>query len=233
MQNFQGVDLSVFGLLEMNRFNNSKAFYDEHKQEIKEKARVPLQKLALDVSQKMYDIDEEFYIEPTRMVSRIRRDTRFTKDKTLYRQNVWMIFRHQKNEEHRSPVFWVEYCPEFYSYGVGYFGCTPDFMNLYRKVLQENPEEFASLILDLNAKGYIIDGESYKREQPGCPCDELKRVYNLKQLYFVKISPDLTPLSKPNFLDEFKQAVDDMTPMYKFLNRLHKRYLVKRSEDSE
>ena len=231
MQNFNGIDLSVLGLLEINRFNNSKAFYDEHKEEIKQKGRVPLSKLALDISPYMYDIDDEIFISPGNMVSRIRRDTRFTKDKSLYRQNIWMIFRHKKNEQHRSPVFWVEYCPSFYSYGVGYFGCTPDFMEFYRKMLREDWREWADIISDLREKGYITDGERYKREKPGCPDPAVSDLYNLKELFFVKVNSDLSRLAEPSFLDEYKSAVADMTAAYKYILKLHKLYLIQKGED--
>lgn len=233
MQNFKGIDLSVLGLLEMNRFNNSKAFYDEHKEEIKQKARVPLQQLAMDMAQQMYEIDPNFYIEPTRMVSRIRRDTRFSKDKSLYRQNVWMMFRHKKNDLHRSPGFWLEYTPYNYSYGVGYLGCTPDFMEVYRQVIREKPQQVAEMVVELASKGYIIEGDRYKRGKEGCPFKELEPIYNAKELYVIKYSTDLTRLASPDFLQEFSSAVKDLEPMYRFLNFVHERYMVARSEASE
>ena len=40
----------------------------------------------------MVKIDPQFVTVPSRMVSRVRRDTRYTKDKTLYRANMWLFF---------------------------------------------------------------------------------------------------------------------------------------------
>ena len=88
-------------MLQLNRLQNSKDFYEEHKEEIKQKVILPFHELIAQMTPAMLEIDAQFVVTPSRMVSRVRRDTRYTKDKTLYRSNMWMFFR-RKRQEHES-----------------------------------------------------------------------------------------------------------------------------------
>ena len=47
----------------------------------------------------------------------MRRDTRYTKDKTLYRANLWMFFRRPRRERESVPCYYFEVHPEYWGYG--------------------------------------------------------------------------------------------------------------------
>ena len=79
MGNFKGFEPDIFTLLELNKFNDSKDFYESVKDEIKKKAIEPMRYLASDLSEELYKIDDKMNLIPSKMVSRIRRDTRFSK----------------------------------------------------------------------------------------------------------------------------------------------------------
>lgn len=42
MYNYKGIKPEIIELLSINRFNDSKAFYEEHKEELKQGATVPM-----------------------------------------------------------------------------------------------------------------------------------------------------------------------------------------------
>ena len=46
MNNFKGFDQNIFMLLELNKFNDSKDFYESVKEEIKQGVIVPMRQLA-------------------------------------------------------------------------------------------------------------------------------------------------------------------------------------------
>ena len=48
----------------LNRFNDSKEFYEEHKLELKEGITVPMRQIVLDLSGLMYDIDDKMLTDP-------------------------------------------------------------------------------------------------------------------------------------------------------------------------
>ena len=74
--NFKGIKPESIELLCLNRFNDSKEFYEEHKLELKEGITVPMRQIVLDLSGLMYEIDDKMFTDPVRCVSRIYRDTR-------------------------------------------------------------------------------------------------------------------------------------------------------------
>ena len=95
---YNGITPEAMWLLAQNKFENSKPFYEEHKEEIKAGVTVPLRQIAGELSPLMYEIDEMMNLDPVRMVSRVRRDTRFSKNKNLYRDNLWIMFQRPKRE---------------------------------------------------------------------------------------------------------------------------------------
>ena len=122
----------AFMLLELNRFNDSKDFYDSVKDDIKKLAIVPMRALASDISDELYKIDDKMNLVPTKMVSRIRRDTRFSKNKELYRENVWCMFMRDKHQWNYQPCMWFEIFPGSYNYGVGLFRSDADYLVCFR-----------------------------------------------------------------------------------------------------
>lgn len=96
--NFKGIKPESIELLCLNRFNDSKEFYEEHKLELKEGITVPMRQIVLDLSGLMYDIDDKMLTDPVRSVSRIYRDTRGNRSKIKYRENMWLMLRRYKKE---------------------------------------------------------------------------------------------------------------------------------------
>ena len=84
--NYSGIKPESIELLCLNRFNDSKPFYEEHKEELKQKITTPLRQMVLDLSDVLYDIDNKMYLDPVRSVSRIHRDTRGNRSKIKYRE---------------------------------------------------------------------------------------------------------------------------------------------------
>ena len=102
--NFKGIKPESIELLCLNRFNDSKEFYEEHKLELKEGITVPMRQIVLDLSGLMYEIDDKMFTDPVRCVSRIYRDTRGNRSKIKYRENMWLMLRRYKNEYPSAPL---------------------------------------------------------------------------------------------------------------------------------
>ena len=223
--NFKGISQETLMLLEMNRFNNNKPFYEEHKKEINEGSRKQLGALTLDLAEQLYAIDENMLVDPKK-VSRIRRDTRFTKDKTLYRANVWTVWHRPLEEGETAPGMWCEVAPGGVDNGVGLWRATPAMMEFFRTDLRENANRFLKAFVPLLDAGYHCLGACYKREKPGTEQmpDALKCIYNLKELYFVKSVADVSLVATPDFADYMIEQLKLMKGMYLYLDALAKRF---------
>ncbi len=53
MYNYSGIKPEIVELLSINRFNDSKEFYEEHKEELKQGATIPMRQIVLDLSDLM------------------------------------------------------------------------------------------------------------------------------------------------------------------------------------
>jgi len=225
MVKYEGIKSETFWLLGQNKFNNSKEFYDANKEKLKREALQPMQQIAQILSEDMLKIDEKMNLVPTRMVSRIRRDTRFSRDKGLYRENIWIMFMRPKAEWPTYPCFWFEIQPQGYSYGTSCFEMTPRFMEFYRKALSERSEEFLSAAHRAEAAGATFYADYYKKEKNSEISDDLKKYYNVKNMHFMAKSDDLSILESDKIIEELKHSYGEFTPMFKFLQTVADEYI--------
>lgn len=222
MGEFKGFDQNIFTLLELNKFNNSKDFYESVKQEIKQGAIVPMRQLASDLSDELILIDEKMNLVPTKMVSRIRRDTRYSKNKELYRANVWCMFMRDKKIWQRQPCMWFEFYPDYYSYGVGTFHSDTVFLEHFREYLAQHQQEFKQAIRLLSVTNASLDIECFKKEKPGTEKidPELRKFYNCKYFFFVYSSAEMKNLIDASVKQELVYAIRAFAPLYKFLAKI-------------
>ena len=128
---FTGFRPEGLDLLIENRLMNSKAFYEAHKEQIAALVRTPALALIEQVTPAMLEIDPLFVANPVRILSRVRRDNRYTKDKSLYRDHVWLTYGQARNERFSDrPCYYFEIMPSHWGYGCGYYQAPPAEMAL-------------------------------------------------------------------------------------------------------
>ena len=200
-----------------NRFENSKAFYEEHKQELKDGFTVPLRQIAMALGGKVFELDDMIVTDPVRMVSRIRRDNRYTKDKSLYRDHLWVMFMRNKHEWVNYPCMWFEVNQNCWGYGVGTYYADAQFWELYRKALIERPEEFLHAVHRTEKVGTARLNDYYKKKKPGEPVPEVEPYYNMKSIGYMAVRTDFKTLQSEKVIDEVGKAFDEYAELYLFL----------------
>ena len=200
-----------------NRFENSKSFYEEHKQELKDGFTVPLRQIAMALGSKVFALDDMIVTDPVRMVSRIRRYNRYTKDKSLYRDHLWVMFMRNKHEWMNYPCMWFEVNQDCWGYGVGTYYADAQFLELYRRALLERPKEFLDAVHRAENTGAECLNIYYKKKKPGNPTAEIEPYYNIKSLGYMKIRTDFKTLESEKVIDEVGRAFDEFAGLYLFL----------------
>lgn len=224
MNRYQGIDPKDLWLLSEVRFQNSKAFYEEKKPQIKEKILQPLGDLIADLSEDFLKLDPMIQTDPKRIISRVRRDTRFTKDKMMYRENLWFCFMRPKATWPVIPAMWFEIEPDGYTYGIGCWGETPGWAEQFRKCLLAQPERFRQARAALNEADYMLAGEDYKKAKPGNPPEDLAPYYQKKYISFLKKNPDLQDLKSPDLPERLREKYRQAHAMYRFLADVSEQY---------
>lgn len=222
---YKGITGDALFLMADNRFRDSKEYYEEHKEQIKASMTVPMRQLAEIIGTELLAVDPLMNTVPSKMVSRVRRDTRFTRDKSLYRENMWIMFMRPKQDWHCYPCMWFEVTPREYSLGVGFFGNEPRLMELFRKALRENPSDFLKAAEKCKKAGAKLSADKYKRSYADCP-EGLGEYYNCKELYFIAFSEKLDDLEDNRIVETMRKTYKAFAPMYKFLLGVSDEYFI-------
>lgn len=221
----KGLDLMI-----ENRLMDSHEFYEAHKQDIKKLMIVPMQELCMQMKDAMLEIDPLFVTTPSRMVSRVRRDTRYTRDKSLYRANMWMFFRRVRPERKMVPSYYFEVGPESWSYGC--YGCFErGEMDVAREMILRGDRLFERARAAVEASGGTLDGDAYKRPKiPDAPA-ELQPWLNRKNLgVFWEETEDYAPIFDGSFYPLMLERFRQLQPFYEFVCAVRERAAAPRTE---
>lgn len=215
--NFKGIKPESIELLCLNRFNDSKEFYEEHKLELKEGITVPMRQIVLDLSGLMYDIDDKMLTDPVRSVSRIYRDTRGNRSKIKYRENMWLMLRRYKKECPSAPFFYFEFYPNSFGYGLAFWTWKQSAFKEVHNLIIEHPGRWLDAVDACKQAGLTYNArDNYKKDMyPNAP-KEIKPYLSAKNMEFSYSSFDMNRINSPSLIDELKLAFDLARPMYSF-----------------
>ena len=215
--NFKGIKPESIELLCLNRFNDSKEFYEEHKLELKDGITVPMRQIVLDLSGLMYDIDDKMLTDPVRSVSRIYSATRGNRSKIKYRENMWLMLRRYKKEYPSAPFFYFEFYPNSFGYGLAFWTWKQSAFKEVHNLIIEHPGRWLDAVDACKQAGLTYDArDNYKKDMyPNAP-KEIKPYLSAKNMEFSYSSFDMNRINSQSLIDELKLAFDLARPMYSF-----------------
>jgi len=201
-----------------NRVMNSRTWFEEHRYKYLKLVKEPMYSLIDELSPGLTEIDPLIVTRPSRCVSRIRRDTRFTHDKTLYRDVVWGIFMRDRKLFNYPPAFFFEFCPTGFRYGCGYYQLDTAAMNSIRALILEGNSSFKKAKRSMEKQSlFEVTGEMYKRTRHKDQPEELRYWLDRKNIGAIRTldSPDL--LVSDTLTETLMEGFNVLKPMYKFL----------------
>lgn len=199
-------------------FNNNKIFMDANKDAYNRLMKQPFYRLIERLSPTMLMIDPEMEVRPSRALSRIFRDTRFSRDKSPYRNHHWIAFKRSGVPREESVTYWFEIRLDTISWGVGYWGENRQAMDMLRQRMVAKPEEFIRLLPILEQGSFTLSGESYQRRKiPAEVPDALHNWYIKKSLYFTRQGIDPNIIFTPYLADTLSEDFITLAPLYRLL----------------
>lgn len=225
--NYSGIKGEDIELLCLNRFNDSRSFYEEHKEQLKQGVTTPLRQMVLDLSDLLFDIDDKMYLDPVRAVSRIHRDTRGNRSKIKYRENMWVFFRRYKKDYPCAPFYYFEFYPQSYGYGLVFWTWRASHFQILHEMILEQPKRFAQALNACSQAGFEFEcRDFYKKDRyPDAP-KELKPFLAAKNFSFSYNAVDMEHLNDKSLIDEMRLAFDIARPMYEFMIEAHERMML-------
>ncbi|HVI53100.1 MAG TPA: DUF2461 domain-containing protein [Candidatus Sulfotelmatobacter sp.] len=161
---FQGIPPEASTFLKGLATHNDRLWFAEHKADYQTFVREPLRRLVEALAPDISRIDPGLDCNPMGpAVSRIQRDTRFSKDKSPYRLRQWVAFKPHTPEWFSRPVFFMEFGAEDWCWGIGYYAAAPATVAAVRAEAGRKPEPFARALNALRQAGAVFQGEAYRR----------------------------------------------------------------------
>jgi uncharacterized protein (TIGR02453 family) len=160
---FTGIPARARTFLRELEANNTLAWFEAHKAEYAREVREPLARLRESLLPGMLRVDPGFEQRAGAGVSRIRRDVRFARDKSPFRTNQWISFRHPGKEWTSRPAFFMEFGTIDARHGMGFYSAGARGMAALRGLAAERPDEYAAAMQKALDAGYALLGEAYKR----------------------------------------------------------------------
>lgn len=135
----------VFSFLKELEDNNDRAWWEQNKDRYIKVIREPAKAFIEDFGSRLQAISDHF-VADTRTnggsLMRPYRDTRFSKDKTPYKTNVGIQFRHERGKDVHAPGFYVHIEPGACFAGVGMWKPEPKVARQIRQRIYEHPDEW-------------------------------------------------------------------------------------------
>ncbi len=149
---------------------------------------------------------------------RIHRDTRFGADKTPYKLNTGLHFRHERAKDAHAPGFYLHIQPRQCFMGVGIWRPESKVAYEIRDHIASNPKAWKTATRASKfAKLFDLEGQSLKRPPKGFD-PEHELIEDLKRKDFIATAP-LThkQVTAPDFASEFHKMCQAGAPFMKFL----------------
>lgn len=213
---FNGFTDETFEFFMAIKFNNNMEFFHSNHDWYVRAVREPALQLAAELSDVIERMDDDLERRPNKVVSRINRDIRFSKDKSPYRDYIWLAFRKPGMRHGTTLGVYFDISADGASYGMGFYDENKPLMEALRRNLETEAEEFLRLWNDIKDE-FVLYPKSYKRMKiPESIPEEARVWYNLKGFYVEKELKDFSLLKSPALADEIIAGFEKLIPMYKY-----------------
>ncbi len=189
---FKGFEPSLFEFLNKLRDNNDKVWFNDHKGEYEQYVREPALAFIEEMESWIRMISPHYEASAKKMggsLMRVYRDTRFSKDKTPYKTNVGIQFRHELGKDVHAPGFYVHIAPDECFLGVGTWHPAPEALKAIRDHIVAKPGPYQDAIEHAPfTEFYQMAGDSLSRPPRGYDPD-LPLIDEIKRKDFIGLCP--------------------------------------------
>jgi uncharacterized protein (TIGR02453 family) len=201
--------------------NNDREWFAANKARYVEKVQEPALDFISDFGPRLAKISPHFTAD-ARVVGgslfRIQRDTRFAKDKTPYKTNTGVQFRHEAAKDVHAPGYYLHVQPSETFVGVGLWRPETAVAYRIRDRIAEDPGSWRKATQNRSfAELFSLGGDSLVNPPKGFDPDH-PLIEDLQRKDFIA-SVKLTQktVTSDEFLDEFAAMCRTATPFMRFL----------------
>ena len=212
---------ALFGFLSDLADNNNREWFQDNKARYERDVRDALVQFVSDFGDLLRDISPHMVADPRLSggsMFRIYRDVRFSKDKSPYKTNAGMQFRHEVGRAVHGPGLYLHLQPGLVFAGAGIWRPNSATVGKIRGSIVANPDRWTSIVNSDEFKSvYELEGESLKRAPRGIDPDH-PLIDQLKLKSFVATTSFTEDdACSPDFIHMYANTCTVAAPFSEFL----------------
>ncbi len=199
--------------------NNNRDWFQPRKATFEEKVKQPMRELVESLNSAMQSFAPEYATDPAKAIYRIYRDTRFSKDKTPYKDHIGASFFRSGTGPHRYGGFYTHISHKEAAIGGGVYMPEPEVLLEIRQHIAENHKQLRKILAVPAVRRSLGDlhGEQLSRVPKGFlaahPAADLLRFKSF--FLYTTIDPEIA--TTPKFFGEVLARFRAMKPFLDFL----------------
>ena len=218
---FDGFSLGMLHFLNDLSNNNNRDWFQKNKSRYEKEVLEPSLDFVRAFEKPLQRISPHFLAVPKRVggsLMRIYRDTRFAADKTPYKTNVGIHFRHELGKDVHAPGFYFHIEPESVFLGAGIWHPDSATLKEIRTAMDNEPPAWKRV---KNSKAFResfeLAGDSLKRPPKGFDADH-PLIDDLKRKDFIAVRElDSSEIFDKSIVKNVADAFRAAKPLVKFL----------------
>ncbi|HEX3743243.1 MAG TPA: DUF2461 domain-containing protein [Bryobacteraceae bacterium] len=199
--------------------HNNRDWFQQRKAAFEEQVREPMRNLVESLNSAMKSFAPEYATDPAKAVYRIYRDTRFSKDKTPYKDHIAASFFRSGTGPHKYGGYYVHVSHKELAVGGGVYMPEPDVLLEIRQHIAENHQKLRKILAAPAVRRSLgeLQGEQLSRVPKGFlathPAADLLRFKSFS--LYTELDPALA--TTPQFFTEVVTRFRAMKPFLDFL----------------
>ena len=207
-------------LKELNQ-NNNKIWFDKNRQRYEDEVRTPALDYIESMDQHIAKISPHFVVSPKKVggsLMRVHKDIRFSKDKTPYKTNIGIQFRHARGKDVHAPGFYLHIEPGDVFLAAGIWRPESNTLRNVRTLMDEYPKEWKKITKKLaGTNDFNFGGKSLKRPPKGFDADH-PLIDDLKRKDFIAVQNlKISTIYAKDFSKQTARLFKTVSPLVKFI----------------
>ncbi len=197
----------TFAFLKDLAQNNSREWFKANQETFEEHVREPALEFIEDFTPALEAISPHFVASARKSggsLFRIHKDTRFSKDKTPYKTNTGMQFRHEKAKDVHAPGFYLHIEPSACFMGIGLWRPETKVAYQIREAIDTNPKAWLKATTDAAfIELFTQEGDSLSRPPKGYDKDHPLLVDLKRKDFIASTKMTQKQITSPDLLETF------------------------------
>ena len=211
---------AVFTFLDELAANNNKSWFDTNKRRYEEEVKGPLIAFVGSFDERLAGLSSHFVADPRPnggSLFRIYRDVRFSKDKTPYKTEAGIHFRHERGKDVHAPGYYLHLAPANSFAACGLWHPETAQQASIRSAIDQDQAGWLAAKEAAASASLTLGGDSLKRPPKGYEADH-PLIDDLKRKDFV-LSSDLSDaqLANGGFAAELAEIWTGASPIMRLL----------------